>query len=222
LINSHSALALDALRRWLAVLRWKTGIGSIGEPMVVLSDRSSGGAILEESATRYRFWQQGRFAVGRLFPAITAAQWQDAQTSLSKAEIPPVWFAFLFESHQRINNGDLVGASLSLAITLESIIRVLITQHLLTQKVEELILDIVDRAPIGSVLDRIRNLSFWDDQWERETDLKMFKEIMADRNRIMHSAQIGDLDEQDLRKRYLKMKSFAYFASQFLEAPPST
>jgi hypothetical protein len=202
LIDSLSVLALDALRYWLAVLRWKSGIASIGEPMVTLSDDAAGGAILEETATRHRFWVQPHRRTGRMHREITRAEWQSAQASLSEEQKPPIWFEFLFEGSQRINNCDLTGAVLSLAIALESILRTLVVTQ--------------PRAGMALILDLMPKLKFWNQDWERAADLDRFKKLMSWRNRLMHSADIKDLNEQDLRRTYTTVKTFADFASEHL------
>jgi hypothetical protein len=216
LIDSLALLALDAFRHWLAVLRWISGVAYIGEPRVTHADDSSDGAALQESATRHRFWLQPRLIVVPGQKAITTAEWQSAQMALSQEKMPPIWFAFLFEGEQRLNNRDLIGAVLSLAIALESIIRNLVTDHLEKDRVEPLIFELVDRANLRSILSRVRNLTFWNQDLARVVDFSRFNELMDWRDRVMHSADTTALNEQDLRKTYAKLKKFAYFVSEYL------
>jgi hypothetical protein len=216
LIDDFSALAVDAFRYWLSVLRWKSGVGHIGEPQVKYADHSSGGAALQDSATGHRFWLQPHVIAAQGSKVITLSEWQSAQQALSDSKNPPIWFEFVFEGEQRINNRDLIGAALSLAIGLEAIVRTLATHHLSTQSVEPLIYEIVDRANLRSILTRLRCLSFWNKDWERIVDFSEFNVLMNYRDRIMHSADTKDLTEQRLRKLLAKVKALAYFASAFL------
>jgi hypothetical protein len=55
--------------------------------------------------------------------------------------------------------------------------------------------------------------AFWNQDWDRAADLDRFKKLMTWRNRLMHNAEIKDLNEQELKKTYAKLKTFAYFAS---------
>jgi hypothetical protein len=200
LIGSLTPLAVDAFRYWMAVLRWISRNAYIGEPGVKPAD-ALGLAALQEKATRHRFWHQNHWINARLEKAVTMAEWQSAQVALSQNKEPPIWFEFLFEGAQRINNRDLTGGVLSLAIALESIVRNLV---------------VTQRASVQLILDLMPKLKFWNQDWEREADLDRFKKLMTWRNRVMHSADISDLNEQDLRKTYAKLKTFAYFVSEYL------
>jgi hypothetical protein len=191
LIEEHAALAVDAFRYWLSVLRWKSKIGEIGEPQVKLPDQSSGGSALQESATGHRFWLDSIHIVAHASGIVNSSNWQSAQEALSESRSPPIWFDFIFQAQQRINNHDLIGAVLSLAIALEAIIRTLVTHNLSTQNVEPLICDIVDRANLRSILNRIKTLSLWNDEWKRQIDFGAFNELMNYRDRVMHSADTG-------------------------------
>jgi hypothetical protein len=105
---------------------------------------------------------------------------------------------------------------LSLAIALESTIRNLVTDHLSKERVEPLIFEVVDLANLRSILSRLRKLTFWNQDFDRVMDFKLFNALMNWRDRVMHSADIKDLNEQNLRKTYTKLKTFAYFVSEFL------
>ncbi len=177
-----------------------------------------GGAALEESSTSHRFWLKGATIVAPGRKAITQLEWQSAQIALKREQTPYVWFDFLFEGEQRINNADPIGAVLNLAIALEAIIRTLATHNLSKERIEPVVLFVVDHANLRSILSRIRSLTFWNRDWERVTDMSGFNALMDQRDTLMHSAEVKNLYEGDLRKLYAKLKSFAYFASDFLEA----
>jgi hypothetical protein len=216
LVNEQSELAIDSFRYWLSVLRWKAKAGHIGEPQVRASDHSSGGSALQDTASGHRFWLQPHRIVAQGSKVITPSEWQLAQKALMECKSPPIWFDFVFQGEQRINNHDLTGAVLSLAIALEALIRGLTTHHLSTQTVEPLIYDIVDRANFRSILGRIRKLTFWNSDWEKTIDFSMFNMLMDYRDRVMHSADIKMLNRQELMAIHAKVKILAYFVSAFL------
>jgi hypothetical protein len=134
---------------------------------------------------------------------------------LMVSKSPPIWFDFVFQGEQRIDNHDLTGAVLSLAIALEALIRGLTTHHLSAQTVEPLIYDIVDRANFKSILGRLRKLTFWNSDWEKAIDFSIFNVLMDYRDRVMHSADIKMLNRQELMAIHAKVKSLAYFVSDF-------
>jgi len=216
LIKGQSGLALDAFRHWLSVLRWKSRVGHIGEPQVRNSGHSTGGAALQDSASGHRFWLQGHIIVGQGSKAVTPSGWQLAQAALKESKSPPIWFDFVFQGEQRINNHDLTGAVLSLAIALEAIVRTLVTHHLSEISIEPLISKIVDRANFRSILSGLRSLSFWDDGWEQVVDFSSFNALMDYRDRVMHSADTKDLERKKLRATHTKVEALAYFVSEFL------
>ena len=217
LVNEQSELAIDAFRYWLSVLRWKARVGHIGEPQVKASDHSSGGSALQDSASGHRFWLQGHRIAVQGSKVITPSEWHLTQKALMESKSPPIWFDFVFQGEQRINNHDLTGAVLSLAIALEALIRGLTTHYLSKQPVEPLICEIVDRANFRSILTRLRKLTFWNSDWEKAVDFSTFNILMDYRDRVMHSADIKMLDRNELMSIHAKVKSLAYFISIFLE-----
>ncbi len=217
LINEQSELAVDAFRYWLSILRWKAEAGHIGEPQVKASDHSTGGAALQDSASGRRFWLQPHYIAAQGSKVITPSEWQLAERALTDTKFPPIWFDFVFQGEQRINNHDLTGAVLSLAIALEAIVRGLTTDHLSKQTVEPLIYEVIDHANFRSILTRLRKLTYWNDDWNAVVDLGMFHKLMDYRDRVMHSADTRMLERKELRAIHAKVKAFAYFVSAFLQ-----
>jgi hypothetical protein len=217
LISEHSELAVDAFRYWLSVLRWKAGAGHIGEPQVKASDHSIGGAALQDSASGRRFWLQPHYISAQGSKVITPSEWQLAKRALMESKLAPIWFDFVFQGEQRINNHDLTGAVLSLAIALEAIIRGLTTDHLSKQTIEPLIYEVIDRANFRSILTRLRKLTYWNDDWDKVVDLSTFHKLMDYRDRVMHSADTKMLERNELRVIHAKVRDLAYFVSAFLQ-----
>jgi len=159
LTDDHVTLSTGAFTYWLKVLRWKSGIGHIGEPRVSYPDRA-GGAALQDTASGNRFWLQSYVIVAEPAPAVTSDQWKAAQAALTERKTPPIPFDFLFDGEQRLNNGDLIGSVLSMAVALEATIRTLATHHLSKLHVEELIFRLIDRTNLRSILGQLRFAEF--------------------------------------------------------------
>jgi hypothetical protein len=222
LMGANALVAVDAFKHWLKVLRWASRIGHIGEPQIRYPDQTFGGAVLREANTNRRIWNQGYRVVPVRSKAVTLTQWQACQEALSARRTPEIWFDFLFDGEQRINNRDLIGAVLSMAVALEVIVRRLTTHGLLKQRTEPIVLEILDLTNFRAFFNRLRKLTYWDKEWERVTDFDQFNQLMDLRNDIMHSADTSGLDERNLRKLYATTKTFVYFVSEFLDGQKAT
>lgn len=216
IVSETGNVASRAFEHWLRVLRWKSGVGHIGEPSVRYAAADGGGAVLRERATGHRFWLQGRTITSYGRRAVTLVEWASTQTALNANKIPPVWFDFLFDGEMRINNNDLVGAVLSLAIALEVNIRTLFSGELQKGTVEPVVLEIFDQTNLRALLNRIKKLRYWNKDWDAVTDLSTFNSLMNYRDRAMHSAETKNLDAMELRKIYAAVREFAYYTCDFL------
>ena len=157
LAQENSRLASNAFAYWLTVLRWKSGIGHIGEPRIRDAGQKTGGEALRSNETNHRFWLPDMVFVIPRHDIVTEEHWNAAQEAFSNGKGPPVWFDFLFQSEQRLNNLDLTGAILSLAIALEVSVRILATLHLGDLGVETVIREIIDTANLRAILNRVQN-----------------------------------------------------------------
>jgi hypothetical protein len=214
MVNNAGQLARKGFEYWLSVIRWKSGIGHIGEPQVRYASDQGGGAVLRERTTGQRIWLQPRGFVVIGSKPVSQTQWEATQAALAVGRIPPVWFGFLFDGEQRVNNNDLTGAILSLAIALEVNVRRLFSHGL--EESEPVVLEVLDQANLRSLLNRIKKLSYWDSAWADATNLSVFNQLMTHRDQIMHSAKTEDIDLKELKKMYSAVKRFAYFTCDFL------
>jgi hypothetical protein len=209
-------VAARAFELWLRVIRWKSAIGHIGEPRIHYATVDGGGAVLRERATGHRFWLQGHTITGVGRRAVTVPQWDATQIALAAAKVPPVWFDFLFDGEMRINNKDLVGGVLSLAIALEVNIRTVFSRELQRGTIEPVVLEIFDQTNLRALLNRIKKLRYWNKEWEAVTDFSIFNSLMNYRDRAMHSADTEKLDLEELKKIHAAVKLFAYFTCDFM------
>jgi hypothetical protein len=216
IVSEMGNVASRAFEHWLRVLRWKSGVGHIGEPSVRYAATDGGGTVLRERATGHRFWLQGHTITSCGRRAVTLAGWESTQIALNANKVPPVWFDFLFDGEMRINNNDLVGAVLSLAIALEVNIRTLFSGELQKGTVEPVVLEIFDQTNLRSLLNRIKKLRYWNKDWDDVTNLSTFNSLMNYRDRAMHSAETKNLDAMELRKMHAAVRRFAYFTCEFL------
>jgi hypothetical protein len=116
----------------------------------------------------------------------------------------------------RINNGDLTGGILSLAIALEVNVRMVFSRDLRQLTVQPVLLEIFDLTNLRTLLNRIKKLEHWDESWTNAVDLDSFNKVMNCRDRVMHSADTNELDAKELRKLVVAVKKFAYFTCDFL------
>jgi hypothetical protein len=216
IIEALDVTANDAYSYWLRIMRWKSGIGYIGEPnLVAQSVRLS--PELQCYATDRYFWNARQ---GFTFPReeeVSVQQWEDAQNALASEAEPPVWLDFLFDGEHRTRNHDFMGAILSLAIAFEAALRSLITDHLRQNAVEALIYELVDLSNINAIMNRIALLSFWDRSWTDHFDAKNLHRLVKTRNDIMHWGGIRDLDEPTVRRHQASVRAFVYQVSRYLK-----
>ncbi len=218
-LDSKVEKAADILKRtfsyWLRVLRWKSGIGYIGEPSIEYAGLS-GGSALTDRTTGHRLWLQTHVIRIAGTKAITLEHWSAAQAALSGNKEPPVWFEFLFEARMRISNNDLVGAVLTLAIAFEVNLRKIFSVELEALDVEPVTLQIVDLANLRALLSRVKKTRRWNENWEAVTDLSTLHKLMDYPDGVMHMAKIESLNEKELLKMYGAVEKFAYFTTQVL------
>jgi hypothetical protein len=200
---------------WLTILRWRSGIGHIGEPTV-----SHGGdhqrAALRERETGHRFWTQTAIVTVQLDTAVTEENWAATQSALLDGKTAPIWFDFLFDSQMRLNNKDLVGAVLSLAVALETNVRYIFFGELSKTSVDPVVVEVFDLANLRALLSRLKKTKHWNSRWASATELSTFNRLMDLRNNVMHLARINELDEKELRRMHKAVKTFAYFTTDAL------
>lgn len=110
-------LARRALKYWLEVLRWKTGLA-----LIDLDTRPRGPSL--RGARLINMDHGGAFYSPRVTRTLTARKmyrldletWQAVFRSLKDGDEVPIWSIYLMSAHQRIEVGDYRTASIELAI----------------------------------------------------------------------------------------------------------
>jgi hypothetical protein len=216
LVSSTGELAGRAFDYWLRTLRWKSKVGYIGEPRVQYPGHNGGDAVLKEQISGNRLWLEPVRILGQMSTVVSLTEWNATQQALSENNAAPIWFDYLFDSQMRINNNDLIGGILSLAIALEVNVRNIFSHDLRRLAVQPVLLEIFDQTNLRALLNRIKRLQHWDDHWRDAVDLDSFNKVMNYRDRVMHSADTENLDAKELRKLGVAVTKFAYFTSDFL------
>lgn len=203
-----------AFDHWIKTLRWKSGIGHIGEPSVS-NPGGNWSAAISPRGTIQRIWvQTSRISVyGN--GCVSQHGWDQTQAALTAGKSPPVWFDFLFDCQMRMNNNDLVGAVLSLAIALEVNLRRLFSDDLQKADVHPVILEVFDLTNMRALLSRLKKTRYWA-ELGASSDISAFHKLMDYRDGIMHRAKIEELDGADLKKLHAAVKVFAYASSKAL------
>lgn len=115
-------LARRALKYWLEVLRWKTGLA-----LIDLDTRPRGPSL--RGARLINMDHGGAFYSPRVTRTLTARKmyrldletWQAVFRSLKDGDEVPIWSIYLMSAHQRIEVGDYRTASIELAIAAKSV-----------------------------------------------------------------------------------------------------
>jgi hypothetical protein len=209
------AVAIQAVERWLRVLRWKSLMGHLGHTEAV-GRRSGWAPRLLDAQTRRHFYSTGHtITLTGSFnrSGVSPSQWRKTEQALRQKLEAPVWFDFLFEGQHRLGGGDLHAAVLCLAIAAESVIRVLLTNHLKRPANAEVI-DLLNRANIGSVLDRWKDLGFWSAAWQAATDLPKIRRLFDLRNGIMHRGDRASVHQAECGQIAVAVRAFILHAAR--------
>ena len=79
--------------------------------------------MLKEQNSGRRLWLEPRYILAQMSMVVSSPQWDATQQAVAANKRAPIWFDYLFDSEMRINNNDLIGGILSLAIALEVNVR---------------------------------------------------------------------------------------------------
>jgi len=148
--------------------------------------------------------------------AVTSTEWDAVQAALSSNKQPPVWLEFLFEARMRMNNEDLVGAVLTLAIAFEVSLRKIFSAELERLNADPAILAVLDVANLRALLTRLKKTRAWNGDWEDATDFSTLHKLMDYRDGVMHMAKVERLNDAELPTMYAAVEKFAYFSAHVL------
>ncbi len=174
------------------------------------------GQTLRDRATQKRLWRPPHVIRAMLGRAVTSTEWDAVQAALSSNKQPPVWLEFLFEARMRMNNEDLVGAVLTLAIAFEVSLRKIFSAELERLNADPAILAVLDVANLRALLTRLKKTRAWNGDWEDATDFSTLHKLMDYRDGVMHMAKVERLNDAELPTMYAAVEKFAYFSAHVL------
>jgi len=199
IMNSHTDFADEAFDRWIRILRWKSGNGSIARPEIHGLD-SGWGTHLLDSATKQRFWRSGVTVTVYLDHAITLQIWHDVEATIKQRQESPVYVDLMFDGIEQFKVGNLQQSVVDLAVACEAFMRTRVMQNL-PKGLSATVVKYIDEAPIRQVQER-----FFKDTLDNEQK-KVLKSINSRlhqlfnaRNTVLHSGRKEDLTSADCQQ----------------------
>jgi hypothetical protein len=201
-----SNIASRAFDFWCRILRWKTSCHLFGSPVVGYDAHPSWRYIASADPLKYVASLNDIIVLTKL-PAVSVEAWSTVQEALGTGLQPPIWIDFWHEAMRRRSAGDLRGAILDGAVSLESFLR-----HRLLQALDPLPEEdaaIRKRIENWNMTDILSNLGKVSTlralEIGADTTTRMRKTFDT-RNSMMHGRQV-DLDEEMVGQTLRMVKS---------------
>lgn len=209
LVRMGEGIASRALERWLGTLRWKSLNFEIGQDEIVPSVTRS--TYLLDALTGSRFYTSVKtWTLSGTHP-VSRRVWKLVDESMHHQLATPVWFTFLFDGQHRVAAGDLHAGILSLAIAVESVLRVVLRRHL-KEPINQQFLSQVDQISIGRFIDSWQKLGFATPRWRRAFDTAKIKRLFRLRNGIIHRGDL-ELDSAECKEIGASVSALIVFAA---------
>ena len=151
IMNSYARFADDTLDRWIRILRWKSGNGSIARPEIHGLD-SGWGTHLLDRATKHRFWRSGITLNIYLGIPVTVEIWQDVEATIKQGQESSVYVDLMFDGIEQLRVGNLQQSVVQLAVACEVFMRTRV-MHNLPKGLPATIVKYIDEASISKVQD---------------------------------------------------------------------
>jgi len=197
IIREAEEIGREAMESWIRTLRWKSHRSGIGQYEV--TGRETGwGTYLLEAKSEKPFYTSARIVAVLADHPLPRRTWRAVGESLSKREVPPPWFGFLFDGEHKIATGDLHGSVLSLAIAAETVIRTLMAKKV-SERGNSAIQELLDSCSISRILDRWGKLAPEISGWAQAVDKAPMKKLFEWRNRVAHRGETESLTAAECR-----------------------
>lgn len=181
----YEAILDSAFEYWINVMRWCTGKQTLCQ-LSHIKQESHWGTYLIDSTSNKRFYCPGNFIQIELSNPIKKTAWTKAQRILTSGADVPIWQIYYAEAYERLNIGDIRGYIISLAISLETIIRYM-TSKFLKEPINEKYRTLVNQMSIMSIISQWKNLGFNSAAGiNPKEERKVIINIFELRNGIMH------------------------------------
>lgn len=197
LAQKYEMIAEGAFNRWLRVMRWKCDDSSIGRPEI-LGSETGWATCLRDDVTKKDIWAVPRPSLIELKDPITVERWNAVESALKNGSRPLVYYDFMFDGIEHLNNGDLQRAVLDFAVACECCIRKSIMSSLPVNWNN--IREYIDKAPIRTAINVLPEVL--SNEKERAIDKlqPILHQLFDDRNDIMHSGMAEELSLEKCEK----------------------
>lgn len=193
-----SSIAYRAFDYWARVIRWKTKNSFFGAPI----ENNKHYGFNDFFASLDPLKRLGaRTIVMSIYihDSLSIEEWTGIQECLQRNEQPPLWIDAYNDARRREEVGDMRGAFLEAAISMESFLKKKLLDSLESLPPSEVaVRKNIERWHISDVLKNHRKIGPVNDLSMSEDVLDLLKKTFDKRNAIMHGKSV-DLDEETLR-----------------------
>lgn len=215
LTDTYSDIMNNAFLYWLDVLRWKSGISTIGQYWVNRQPNLSGHYLVDAS-TGKRFFKDMMVINVMLERVVSRRHWTEAQKVLDLGQSVPLWHICIAEAGQQLQLGDQRRFILDLAIASETAMRHL-TSKFIKEPINFEFQEIVNSVPSGRIFDKLGKLGFNSLRWKNlKGEINNVREVMKYRNNIMHRGWREEIPGKDCRELLNSVKKFVLQVDQEL------
>ena len=204
-----SNIASRAFDHWAHILRWKTSCYLFGSPTVGYDAHPGWRYVASADPLKYISSFNDTIVISQL-PAVSVDAWGAVQEALDARLQPPIWIDFWHEAMRRRSAGDLRGAMLDGAVSLESFLRHKLLQALDPLPEEETAIrkriESWNMTDIFSNLGKVSTLRAL--EIDADTTTRMRKTFDT-RNSLMHGRHV-DLDEEMVGQTLRMVKSLVH------------
>jgi hypothetical protein len=199
IMNCHADFADEAFDRWIRILRWKSGNGSIARPEIHGLE-SGWGTHLLNGTTKRRFWRSPLIMTVYLDNPITLPIWHDVEATVKYGQESPVYVDLMFDGIEQLKVGNLQQSVVHLAVACEAFMRTKVMQSL-PDNLTTAVVKYIDEANIRQVQERL----FKDTLNHEQTKLlesinSRLHQLFDARNTILHSGRKEDLTPADCQQ----------------------
>lgn len=199
----HGIIAEKAFDLWIRTLRWKVDNSSIGRPEI--SGHQSGwSTYLVAQPDGKEIWIAPVSLVANASKMVTPETWEVVASALQANRTPPVYVDLVMDATEHLKMGDLLRATVEMAMGCEIFLRTLVAERLPTD-LHASIAEYLDDANVRRVLDK-----FFPDILNPE-ELLHLKKIKSElhqlfdlRNMIVHKGHKAALSREHCEK-FLKV-----------------
>ena len=192
----YEAILDLAFEYWINVMRWTTEKQTLCQ-LSHTRQESHWETYLIDSTSNKRFYCAGGIDEIEVSHPVRKIEWNKAQSKLTTGEDVPIWQIYYAEAYERLNIGDMRGYIISLAISLETIIRH-ITRNFLKEPINEKYSSLINQISIMGIIHQWNKLGFNSTAWKNlREERKIIIKIFELRNGIMHRGENPNISTEE-------------------------